>query len=72
MKIFNASQLSHDRREILTAAKSEGCIIQSKNTNGEVLEEFIMISNNGQSIYSLFEGHEDCDDPQCQMCSFDW
>lgn len=43
MKTFNASQLSHDRREILAAAKSEGCIIQSKNTNGEVLEEFLLI-----------------------------
>jgi hypothetical protein len=43
MKTFNASQLSHDRREILTAARDEGAIIQSKNTNGEVLEEFVMV-----------------------------
>ena len=44
MKTFNASQLSHDRREILNAARDEGAIIQSKNTNGMVLEEFVIVT----------------------------
>lgn len=47
MKTFNASQLSHDRREILNAARDEGAIIQVKNTNGDVLEEFVMVSKSG-------------------------
>lgn len=51
MKTFNASQLSHDRREILSAAREGGAIIQSKNTNGEVLEEFVMISKKEYKWY---------------------
>lgn len=44
MKTFNASQLNQsDRRKIFAAAKEEGAIIQKKNTNGEVLEEFVMM-----------------------------
>tara|TARA_R110000824_G_scaffold395615_1_gene596430 strand:- start:92 stop:274 length:183 start_codon:yes stop_codon:yes gene_type:complete len=43
MKTFNASQLSHARREIFEAARDDGATIQVKNTNGEVLEEFVMV-----------------------------
>tara|TARA_R110000851_G_scaffold137978_2_gene274112 strand:+ start:972 stop:1142 length:171 start_codon:yes stop_codon:yes gene_type:complete len=46
MKTFNASQLSHDRREIFKAAREFGATIQVKNTNGEVLEEFVMVPMN--------------------------
>jgi hypothetical protein len=44
MKIFNASDLAHKRTEIFEAAKADGAILQRKNTNGEVLDEFIICS----------------------------
>jgi hypothetical protein len=46
MKTFNASDLAHKRTEIFNAAKAEGAILQRKNTNGVVLEEFLLINNN--------------------------
>jgi hypothetical protein len=45
MKTFNASDLAHKRTEIFNAAKSEGAILQRKNTNGVVLDEFLLIAN---------------------------
>ena len=45
MKTFNASDLAHKRTEIFNAAKAEGAILQKKNTNGVVLEEFLLIAN---------------------------
>jgi hypothetical protein len=42
MKTFNASDLAHKRTEIFNAAKAEGAILQKKNTNGVVLEEFVI------------------------------
>ena len=42
MKTFNASDLAHKRTEIFNAAKAGGAILQKKNTNGVVLEEFII------------------------------
>ena len=44
MKTFNASDLAHKRTEIFNAAKAGGAILQRKNTNGVVLEEFILVS----------------------------
>ena len=44
MKTFTASQLSHKPAEVLAEAKSNGVIIQRKNTNGDVMEEFILIA----------------------------
>jgi archaellum biogenesis ATPase FlaH len=44
MKTFNASDLAHKRTEIFNAAKAHGAILQKKNTNGVVLEEFIIIT----------------------------
>ena len=58
MKTFNASQLSHDRREIFNAARDDGAIIQVKNTNGVVLEEFVMISSDSQAIQCLYQNDE--------------
>ena len=43
MKTFNASDLAHKRTEIFNAAKAEGAILQKKNTNGVVLDEFILM-----------------------------
>jgi hypothetical protein len=43
MKTFNASDLAHKRTEIFEAAKADGAILQRKNTNGAVLDEFVMV-----------------------------
>jgi len=43
MKTFNASDMTNNRAAILEAAREEGVIIQRKNTNGVVLEEFVML-----------------------------
>jgi hypothetical protein len=58
MKTFNASDLAHKRTEIFNAAKAEGAILQRKNTNGVVLEEFVIISNNSESIWYLYQDDE--------------
>lgn len=72
MKTFNASDMAHKRTEIFEAAKDGGVIIQKKNTNGVVLEEFVLIRNDGPAIHALEESHDRCDDPQCQYCSGDY
>lgn len=46
MKTFNASDMAHKRAEIFEAASTVGAIIQRKNTNSEVLDEFVMIKSN--------------------------
>ena len=43
MKTCNASDLAHKRAEIFNAAKAEGAILQRKNTNGVVLEEYALM-----------------------------
>ena len=43
MKTFNASDMAHKRTEIFEAAKDGGAIIQKKNTNGVVLDEFVLL-----------------------------
>jgi hypothetical protein len=53
MKTFNSSDLAHKRTEIFEAAKADGAILQRKNTNGEVLEEFVIVSNNREAIWRL-------------------
>ncbi len=46
MKTFSASDLgSHKRKEIFAWARREGVIIQRKETNGVVIEEFLLIAN---------------------------
>lgn len=44
MKTFNASDLTHKRAQVMKAAREVGAIIQEKRTNGEVIQEFILIS----------------------------
>ncbi|MBL4800218.1 MAG: hypothetical protein JKY50_22710 [Oleispira sp.] len=44
MKTFNASDMAHKRTEIFEAAKDGGCVIERKNTNGDVLGQFILIA----------------------------
>ena len=55
MKTFNASDLAYKRTEIFNAAKAEGAILQKKNTNGVVLEEFLLHQINS-SIKPLPDG----------------
>ena len=43
MKKFNSSALSRKRAEVMKAARDGGAIIQLKETNGEVREEFVML-----------------------------
>ena len=55
METFSSSQLSKKPAEVLAAAREDGAIIQIKRTNGEVLEEFLLIAdkplrNSGHSI----------------------
>lgn len=44
MKAFNLSEISTTKRtEILNEARHNGAVLQKKNTNGEVLEEFVIM-----------------------------
>jgi len=42
MKTYKSSDLTHKRAEVLKEAKANGVIIQERNTNGDVREEFVM------------------------------
>ena len=44
MKKFNASDLSKKPKELFEAARQEGAIIQHKDRQGVVVEEFILKS----------------------------
>lgn len=72
MKTFKASQLSNNPAPIFEAARENGAIIQQCRTNGEVIEEFLLILNAGPAIYALEESHDTCDNQQCQYCSEDY
>ena len=45
MKKFNASDLSKKPAELFKAAREDGAIIQHKDRQGHVVEEFYIISN---------------------------
>ena len=68
MKTFNASVLSKTPAKVLAAAREDGAIIQIKRTNGEVIEEFVMIRNDGPAIFALENEHYECDDMSCGLC----
>ena len=42
MKKFNAGDLSKKPSEVFAAARTEGAIIQHKDRQGKVVEEFVM------------------------------
>ena len=44
MKTFSSSVLSKTPGKVLAAARDEGAIIQIKRTNGEVIEEFVIVT----------------------------
>ena len=58
MKTFSSSQLSKKPAEVLAAAREDGAIIQIKRTNGEVLEEFVMVQADSQAICQLHQNDE--------------
>ena len=59
MKTFNLSEISTTKRtEILIEARENGAILQKKNTNGEVLEEFLIIAKSSQAIWNLYQDDE--------------
>lgn len=41
-KTFKVSDMVHNRRELLEAARNGGAIIERRESNGEVLEEFVL------------------------------
>jgi hypothetical protein len=44
MKVYKSSDLTHKRAEVLKEAKANGVIIQQLETNGEVRQEFVLMS----------------------------
>ena len=54
MKKFNASDLSKKPSELFKAAREDGAIIQHKDRQGNVIEEFAMIPN--KLLVELIEG----------------
>lgn len=66
MKKFNASDLSKKPKELFEAARQEGAIIQHKDRQGVVVEEFVIC------LKKDFMFDCDCDDPSCTKCSYDY
>ena len=58
MKTFKAAHLSNKPAEVFAAAREEGAIIQQCRTNGEVIEEFVIIGNNSEAIWKLYQDDE--------------
>ena len=53
MKTYKSSDLTHKRAEVLKEAKANGVIIQECNTNGDVRQEFVLLStDNIESLES--------------------
>jgi len=44
MKTYKSSDLTHKRAEVLKEAKDNGVIIQQLETNGEVRQEFVIVT----------------------------
>lgn len=48
MKAYKSGDLTHKRAEVMKEAAINGVIIQELKTNGEVRQEFILISKDTQ------------------------
>ena len=44
MKKFNAGDLSKKPKQVFDAARAEGAIIQHKDRQGDVVEEFVVVT----------------------------
>lgn len=58
MEIFKSSDLTHKRSEVMKAARDGGALIQLRETNGEVREEFVLIPLTEGAIWSLYQSSE--------------
>lgn len=56
MKTFNAAHLAKKPAEVFAAARKEGAIIQQKRTNGEVIEEFVLLRRAVSDEYISYGG----------------
>ena len=45
MKTYKSADLTHKRAEVFREAETNGVIIQQCRTNGEVIQEFVLIPN---------------------------
>lgn len=68
MKIFKSSDLTHSRGVVMKAARDGGVIIQERRTNGEVIQEYILVKNcclmcMGSGVIDLGYHMHDC--PKC-------
>jgi len=44
MKTYKSSDLTHNRAEVMREAEKNGVIIQQRETNGVVRQEFIVVT----------------------------
>ncbi len=44
MKTYKSSDLTHKRAEVFKAAREEGVIIQALRSNGDLIEEFFLVT----------------------------
>jgi hypothetical protein len=58
MKKFNAGDLSKRPKEVFAAARGEGAIIQHKDRQGKVVEEFVVVSKNESAVWDLYQASE--------------
>lgn len=60
MKTYKSSNLTHKRAEVLKEAKESGVIIQECNTNGDVRQEYVILTRRAykemDGICDLYEG----------------
>lgn len=67
MKKYKASDLSHKRAEVMKEARNGGVIIQECRTNGEVLQEFLLVDKH--FIHSIIDRLDTmCNDDIYQYC----
>lgn len=59
MKKFKVSDMVHNRRELLEAARNGGAVIERRESNGEVIEEFILCLNEVIAADEIHINHED-------------
>jgi hypothetical protein len=53
MKTYKSSDLTHKRAEVLKEAKANGVIIQQLETNGEVRQEFVIVSTDSKGLWNI-------------------
>jgi hypothetical protein len=54
MKTYKSSDLTHKRAEVLKEARANGVIIEERNTNGDVRQDYVLIT--GDNFIKLQPG----------------